>query len=94
MVKGYLIKMSVGKWEVPIDESELPKVLNAIENTLVVKVKSGIIRGNLIAGILPDLGRKMTIERFKEGKKYNEFIPLKDMFSGLKLPSGEIKKLL
>lgn len=82
MNKAYLIKMSVG-FSVPIDEDELRKVMTAIEQESVVKLRQGIVRGNLIAGIIEDKERVVVEKIFNsETGEYRLGKPrlLKDIF--------------
>jgi len=96
-MRGFIIKMSVG-FDVKIDQDELQKALDGVQrpSPALLRFKQGLTRSDLIAGIIEDKSRIVMREKFdiKTGKGYSEFIPLTDIFSGVKYLSGEKPKEL
>jgi len=94
--KGYLIKMSVG-FEIQIEEDELNKAILAINTGKPMRFKRGIIRGDLIAGIIED-GERVVVEKLDPdtGERHAEMKPLGDVFKGVEFKQlkPDDKKLL
>ena len=93
--RGYLLKMSVGKFEIQIDEDELPKVIEAMKMGAIIKLRRGIIRSDLIAGIIEDRERIVVIEKLNpDMTRRSEVRLLKDIFKDTKLLTDREKGAL
>lgn len=81
----YLVKMSVG-FDVPIESDELEKVLKGVDTGAMVRLRSGMIRGDLVAGIV-DYKEKSITSHFDErtGTTKKELEPISDIFLNTKL---------
>jgi len=94
--RGYIVRTSTG-WEIKIDEEELPKILSGARSGEFVVLKQGMVRGDLIAGIVPDEDR-IIIEKLdpETGQRTAEMRPLLDVFKGaeFKQLKSSDKKLL
>uniref|UniRef100_A0A6M3XYL5 Uncharacterized protein n=1 Tax=viral metagenome TaxID=1070528 RepID=A0A6M3XYL5_9ZZZZ len=86
---SYVVEMS-NKTKIQIDPDELPKVIQALKEKSLVRVKRGIFNPAFFVDIIKDEERQCEIERLAR----DEIAPLLDIFKDtvLTLPSG-VKKI-